>query len=47
MDKTHYLMAEKNENNKGRQKGQVTTKNIFKKLIYKSSNPSIVKYSKK
>jgi hypothetical protein len=29
MDKTDHLMAEKNENNKDSQKGQVTSKKIF------------------
>jgi hypothetical protein len=29
MDKMDHLMAEKNENNKDSQKGQVTPKNIF------------------
>jgi hypothetical protein len=31
MDKMDHLMAEKNENNKDNQKGQVTPKKIFKK----------------
>jgi hypothetical protein len=30
MDKTDHLMAEKNENNKNSQKGQVTPKKINK-----------------
>jgi hypothetical protein len=32
MVKIDHLMAEKNNNNKDSQKGQVTPKNIFKKL---------------
>jgi hypothetical protein len=31
MDKTDHLMAEKNENNKESQKGQVTPKKYFQK----------------
>ncbi len=31
MDNTDHLMAEKNENNKDSQKGQVTPNNYFKK----------------
>jgi hypothetical protein len=33
MDKTDHLMAEKNENNKDSQKGQVTPKKILKKQL--------------
>jgi hypothetical protein len=33
MDKIDHLMAEKNKNNKGSQKGQVTPKNILTSLI--------------
>ncbi len=32
MDKKDHLMAEKNENNKDRQKGQVTPKKCLKKI---------------
>jgi hypothetical protein len=31
MDKTDHLMAEKNENNKNSQKGEVTPKKYFSK----------------
>jgi hypothetical protein len=34
MDKIDHLMAEKNENNKDSQKGQVTPKNIFFKEFF-------------
>ncbi len=34
MDKTDHLMAEKSENNKDSQKGQVTPKKYFKKYIH-------------
>jgi hypothetical protein len=38
MDKMDHLMAEKNENNKDSQKGQVTSKKYFKK-----NNPQVNK----
>jgi hypothetical protein len=42
MDKIDHLMAEKNENNKDRQKGQVTPKKYFKKQTL-SFNEQILK----
>jgi hypothetical protein len=38
VDKIDHLMAEKNENNKDSQKGQVTPKNILKKVLDHKTN---------
>jgi hypothetical protein len=40
MDKMDHLMAEKNENNKDSQKGQITPKNIKKRLKLRLQNGS-------